>query len=400
MSEITDERKVQRWVLATFYKSLHGDEWTFLDGWLDISGDVEECTWYNVSCDSSGYVVSLHLKNNYLWGSIPMEISLLDKCGKCDVLLRKDIACVPDPLMSVTYCLSEYLGLSSNYLRYIQPTIFDMKNLKVLDMEDNGIHMIPTEINTSTKLEELYLSHNKITSIPDVFFELTDLKAFFIFDNWIASTVPSKIGQLTLLEELNLDMNYFTGQLPDDLYLLSNLKKLSLFGNMIAGQLSPKLSRMSSLNVLDLSQNYLSGELPTEIGLLKNITELHLTKNFISGQLPRELSKLTSLTVLDISMNHLNSTIMSEIGALDNLIALRLDNNYRLGENSSLVSSGLQGTIPSSIGNLKHLSKFYPCTELIRIILYLETQKYFQQGNYGWITTTFRAHCLLNWEIF
>ncbi|KAL3801073.1 hypothetical protein HJC23_002366 [Cyclotella cryptica] len=330
LGEITDERKVQRWVLATFYRSLHGDEWTFHDGWLDISGDVvEECMWYNILCDSSGYVVSLDLKNNYLWGSIPMEVFLLQKC--------------------------EYLGLSSNYLKYIQPTIFDMKNLKVLDMDDNGIQVIPSEINTSIELEELYLSHNKITYIPDAILELTYLKALFMFDNWIASTVPSKIGQLTSLEELDLEMNYFTGQLPDELYNLSNLKKLWLFGNMITGQLSPNLSKMSSLNVLDLSQNYISGEIPTEIGLFQNMTELYLTKNLISGQLPTELSKLTSLTVLDMSMNYLNSTVISDIGALENLVTLRLDNNYRLGENASLVSSGLQGTIPSSIGNLKGL---------------------------------------------
>jgi hypothetical protein len=94
-----------------------------------------------------------------------MEISLLEKCGKRDLLLRQDIACMLDPLISVTYCLSEYLGLASNYLRYIQPRIFDMTNLKVLDMDDNGIQTIPTEINKSIKLEELYLSHNKITSI-------------------------------------------------------------------------------------------------------------------------------------------------------------------------------------------------------------------------------------------
>lgn len=85
LSTISDERKVQRWALATFYRALHGDEWTFGEGWLQISSSgVDECTWYNVLCDSSGYVVSIDLRNNYLWGYTPVEIALLNKCGKFD----------------------------------------------------------------------------------------------------------------------------------------------------------------------------------------------------------------------------------------------------------------------------------------------------------------------------
>ena len=83
LDTVTDERKVQRWVLALFYRFLHGDEWTFSEGWLEIAeNSVDECTWYNVLCDSSGHVVSLDLRNNYLWGDIPSEIAFLDKCGE------------------------------------------------------------------------------------------------------------------------------------------------------------------------------------------------------------------------------------------------------------------------------------------------------------------------------
>jgi hypothetical protein len=83
LNAITDEQKVQRWTLATFYTALHGNEWTSREGWLDISGEVvDECTWYNIECDSSGNVISMDLRNNYLWGDIPQEISLLEACGK------------------------------------------------------------------------------------------------------------------------------------------------------------------------------------------------------------------------------------------------------------------------------------------------------------------------------
>jgi Leucine-rich repeat (LRR) protein len=233
-----------------------------------------------------------------------------------------------------------------------------MKSLKVLDLDDNGIKELPSGFDASTELEELYLSHNKITYIPDTIFELKGLKAFFILDNQIETTLPSAIGQLTLLEELDLEMNYFTGTIPDELYELTSLRKLWLFGNMFTGKFSPKFSAMSRLNVLDLTQNYITGELPPDIGLFDNITELHLKQNMITGQIPSELSALTTLTVLDISMNLLDSTLISGIGELENLVTLRLDNNYRLDMNGTLLSYGIKGSIPSSLGSLKQLSKF------------------------------------------
>ena len=233
-----------------------------------------------------------------------------------------------------------------------------MKSLKVLDMNDNGIEEIPFRFNPSLSLEELYLNHNKIRYIPDVIFDMKSLKILSIFDNWIASTLSSKIGQLKSLEVLDLETNFLTGQIPDELFQVTSLKEIWMYGNMLTGQISPNFSKMTNLNVLDLSQNRISGELPTQIGMFQNITELYLQNNMISGQLPTELSDLTSLRILDLSMNYLNSDIISEIGSLQNLVSLRFDHNYRLDENSTLISSGITGTIPSSIGKLKLLSKF------------------------------------------
>jgi hypothetical protein len=40
----------------------------------------------------------------------------------------------------------------------------------------------------------------------------------------------------------------------------------------------------------------------------------------------------------------------------DNRIALRLDDNYRVDETGNVVSFGMVGSLPESIGNLKQLS--------------------------------------------
>eukprot|EP00970_Alexandrium_tamarense_P005281 scaffold852_cov197-Alexandrium_tamarense.AAC.39 len=83
IGSITDDQMIQRWALVTFYRSLHGEEWTNRTGWLDVGGDVvDECTWYNVICNPSGIVKGLDLSFNYLWGDVPMEIVLLDQLGE------------------------------------------------------------------------------------------------------------------------------------------------------------------------------------------------------------------------------------------------------------------------------------------------------------------------------
>ena len=116
LNTVTDERKVQRWVLALFYRFLHGDEWTVSEGWLEISEKgVDECTWYNIVCDSSGHVVSLDLRNNYLWGEIPSEIAFLNKCGERTISIGLNI-------YHLNFYLFAHLVVFQNILAY-QATI-------------------------------------------------------------------------------------------------------------------------------------------------------------------------------------------------------------------------------------------------------------------------------------
>lgn len=75
----SDEKKIQRYALATFYYSTDGDNWTDKDGWLT---DIDECVWYNEAddgqfCSSSGGVRELDFFHNNIAGTIPKEIGLL-----------------------------------------------------------------------------------------------------------------------------------------------------------------------------------------------------------------------------------------------------------------------------------------------------------------------------------
>jgi hypothetical protein len=84
----SNQRKIQRYVLATLYYSTNGDAWVNNAGWL---GDDNECEWWNEAygpfCVDSA-VVELDLHSNNLVGTIPVELALLStSVGKFVLLL-------------------------------------------------------------------------------------------------------------------------------------------------------------------------------------------------------------------------------------------------------------------------------------------------------------------------
>lgn len=173
----------------------------------------------------------------------------------------------------------EYLGLSKNFIAGLPAEIFSLMRLRVLDLDKNLLPRIPPLSPNPTPnghLEELYLSYNKIVSIPDwLFHHLPNMKILWVSNNRLASTIPSGLGQLKSLEELDLESNYFTGPIPSELHTLVNLRTLHLHDNILSGTFSSAFSQMKNLTILDMQTNYISGELPAaEIGLLGQLSQL------------------------------------------------------------------------------------------------------------------------------
>lgn len=76
LGNYTDERKIQRYVLATLYYSTSGDNWENNRAWLSNSN---ECSWHSnyESFCSESTVNELGLYYNNLDGAIPVELALL-----------------------------------------------------------------------------------------------------------------------------------------------------------------------------------------------------------------------------------------------------------------------------------------------------------------------------------
>ncbi|XP_042518655.1 probable leucine-rich repeat receptor-like protein kinase At1g35710 [Macadamia integrifolia] len=197
---------------------------------------------------------------------------------------------------------------------------------------------IPTQIGNLNNLTELDLSYNEFTgSIPSQIWNLRNLERLELGSNLLSGSIPTQIGTLRNLSELDLSHNEFTGSIPD----------------------------LGWLTLLNLSYNKLSGSIPAQIGSLRNLSELHLSNNEFTGSIPIEIGDLGWLTLLDLSYNKLSGSIPTQIGSLRNLSELDLSHNEFTGSIPdlgwltllNLSYNKLSGSIPAQIGSLRNLNE-------------------------------------------
>lgn len=73
-----DWRRIQRYVLAVFYYSTNGDDWTDKNGWLTDDNECEWISWaVDEKCNDDGGFLRLAILDNNLIGTIPEELALL-----------------------------------------------------------------------------------------------------------------------------------------------------------------------------------------------------------------------------------------------------------------------------------------------------------------------------------
>lgn len=87
---LSDQKKIQRYVLATLYYANNGDEWANNTGWMT---DSDECEWFSRAdravCSSDGAILELDVRHNNLEGAIPNEIALLsNSLGTCVLVVE------------------------------------------------------------------------------------------------------------------------------------------------------------------------------------------------------------------------------------------------------------------------------------------------------------------------
>ena len=214
---------------------------------------------------------------------------------------------------------------------------------------------IPSEIGLLTQLMNLDFGMITLTStIPSEIGLLTQLTNLDFGTSALASTIPSEIGLLKHLETIRFSNNLLAFTIPTEIGLMKELSSLDFSNSKMISTIPSEIGLLIQLIVLDFTTNNLSSTIPSEIGLLTHLTSLSFNGNWLTATIPSEIAFLPHLTSLDFGSNTLTSTIPSEIGLLTQLRHLDCSDN------------SLNGTMPSSLCSLADLngSIYIDCGEI------------------------------------
>ncbi|XP_065637672.1 probable LRR receptor-like serine/threonine-protein kinase At3g47570 [Quercus suber] len=188
---------------------------------------------------------------------------------------------------------------------------------------------IPTGIGDLTDLEELDIGNNKLSGhIPFEIGKLRKLRHLDLSANSIFGNIPSSLGNLTILIALYLQDNNLQGSIPSSLGKCENMIQLSLAKNNLNGTISDQVIGLSfSLIFLDLSANKFTGVLPTDFTDLKNLGHLDISENMFFGKIPTSLGSCVKLEYLAMRSNFFQGVIPSSLKSLRGLQLLDLSKN-------------------------------------------------------------------------
>ncbi|KAL8473668.1 hypothetical protein ACS0TY_030495 [Phlomoides rotata] len=247
------------------------------------------------------------------------------------------------------------------------------RNLKVLDLGDNGIGGQLPEFEQLPNLQVLRLGSNQLIGpVPVGFLQgAIPLVELDLSVNGVSGSIP-KVNSTTLVT-LNLSSNSISGPLPlslgncevvdlsrnrlsDDISVLSNwnsnLEILDLSSNGLRGSI-PNLTQFQRLTSISIRNNSLEGLLPSTLGSYPKLSKIDLSSNRFDGQIPYSFFTSMSITNLNLSGNHLTGPIPLQGSHTNELLVLP---SIPPMESLDLSSNALSGGLPSDLGNLGRLT--------------------------------------------
>ncbi|XP_050279291.1 receptor-like protein 7 isoform X2 [Quercus robur] len=328
-----------------------------------------------ISSKFGGFANMTHLNLAYssVAGNFPSEISHLSK------------------LVSLDLTFNSFMRIETRSLKRLVQNLTHLTEL-VLDFVDMSSVSPNSFMNLSSSLTSLRLSVCGLKGrFPNNIFHLPNLQLLDLsYNNNLTGSLPT-YNWSTPLKSLHLSGTEFPIDLPNSVSNLKSLKELYIGGCNFIGSSSPTfLSNLTQITSLDLSYNNFGGQFPWSLLNFEVLTYLDLSNNNFIGQLPdlslnwtqvsssnssssnsssssQSVSQIPSKLVrLSLSHNLLNGTIPSWLYDIPSLHELSLDNNRFTGQidefqhNSlyylDLGNNNLHGHIPISIAKLVSLN--------------------------------------------
>lgn len=191
----------------------------------------------------------------------------------------------------------KHLELLNCNLDAVSDEIFNMNWLEGLDLKSSKISSIPQKVGNMMNLEVLSLMHTNIDDIPNSISKLRKLKYLGLNGSKI-DEVPNSISELTQLECLYLGKTKIK-ELPVGLSKLKKLKHLALWETDL--QVLPEwVCEFKHLQGLYLGRTIGIKRLPEKIGELVNLKKLYLDGTGLNS-LPDSFGELINIEQITLS---------------------------------------------------------------------------------------------------
>ncbi|CAB9523948.1 LRR receptor-like serine threonine-protein kinase At4g08850-like [Seminavis robusta] len=192
---------------------------------------------------------------------------------------------------------------------------------------------IPTEIGLLTRLANLEFTVTGLSgTVPTEIGQLQSLQNLQFAMTQLLGSIPSEVGQLGNLSALRFLRTNLTGSMPAEVFQLQNLKIFTVDGctEMNTEFLLPNvIENMHQLEFLFLSKQTCGEEnpFPSGLGNLSNIRALFLYEWKLNGTIPSNIGGLTKLNQLVLHGNSISGTFPQELSKLSGLLMLNMGAN-------------------------------------------------------------------------
>ncbi|KAK4441066.1 Receptor-like protein 2 [Sesamum alatum] len=216
-------------------------------------------------------------------------------------------------VLLMTRCFHDETAIHDNGLWYRS----GFQNLQILSLEGcNLTGQIPSWIANVRNLKVLDLSDNRISGqIPTWLGEMPDLFVLNLTKNFLSGDLPPEIGRLPALtaDKASSDLSYLA--LPfvlnrQEYNRLFNLPRgLKAGNNSLSGNIPAEIGQLKLLQALDLSNNNFNGSIPDKLSRLVHLETLDMSGNHLSGTIPQSLTGLHFLSSFSVADNDLEGEI-------------------------------------------------------------------------------------------
>ncbi|XP_030537848.2 receptor-like protein kinase 7 [Rhodamnia argentea] len=330
------------------------------------------CNFTGVTCDGGGSVVAIDLSGRRLTGVLPLDsictLPSLERLAFGRNSLHGPIT------KGLNNCVKlQYLDLGNNFFAGKFPEISALAELRYLYVNGSNLNgTFPwSSLKNMTNLVYLSVGDNPFGSFPfpGEILDLYELKWLYMANCSIQGEIPSGIGRLNKLINLELSSNNIIGEIPAEIGNLTDLWQLELYKNRLTGKFPVGMRNLTKLEKFDASQNYLEGDL-SELRFLRNLVTLQLFFNDFSGQVPVEFGEFERLVNLSLYTNRLSGPLPEKLGSWAEFDFIDVSENFLTGpippdmckrgtmKELLMLQNRLSGEIPATYANCSTLTRF------------------------------------------